>query len=231
MPGATPYALFVLGLFGTAHCIGMCGPLVLALPTAAGGVVAHGLYHLGRIASYAAVAAALGLLGAAAGAVPASTPGAPLSSVVRLQVGLSLLSVALLFGMGLVRLGLWRAPTWLRGPSPTRLPGFARVQQGALAGGPLGMLPLGLLLGLLPCGQSYAAFAAALPSGGPGRGALLGVAFGLGTLPGLLLLGTAAGRLARRHGRLLELGSGLLLLGMALNMALDALAVVGVLAR
>jgi uncharacterized protein len=225
MPGATPYALFVLGLFGTAHCIGMCGPLVLALPTAAGGAVAHGLYHLGRIASYAAVAAALGWLGAATGAGLASAQGAPLGGVVRLQVGLSLLAVALLLGMGLERLGLVRAPAWLRGPSPTRLPGFARMRQGALGGGPLGMLPLGLLLGLLPCGQSYAAFAAALPSGGAGRGALLGAAFGLGTLPGLLLLGTAAGRLARRHARLLELGSGLLLLGMALNLALDALGV------
>jgi uncharacterized protein len=228
MPGATPYALFVLGLLGTAHCLGMCGPLVLALPTAAGGAVAHGLYHLGRIASYAALSAALGLLGAAAGAGAGSMPGAPLGTVARLQLGLSLLAVALLLAMGLARLGLVHAPTWLRGPSPTRLPGFARMQQGALGGGRLGMLPLGLLLGLLPCGQSYAAFAAALPSGGAGRGALLGIAFGLGTLPGLLLLGTAAGRLARRHERLLELGSGLLLLGMALNMALDA---VGVLAR
>ena len=83
------------------------------------------------------------------------------------------------------------------------------------------MVGLGLVLGLLPCGLSFAAFAAALPSGGATEGALAVFAFGLGTLPGLLLLGTAASRLARRHSRVIELLAGLLLIGMAAAMVAD----------
>jgi sulfite exporter TauE/SafE len=223
MAGSTPSSVLLLGLLGTAHCIGMCGPLVLALPTAAGGARAHALYHLGRIVSYALVAAVLGGIGAAARSLAGHTGAAPMASIARFQLGLSLAAALLLLGMGLRRLGVVREPRWLAGPTPTRLPGFARLTRGAVGGRTLALLPLGLLLGLLPCGQSYAAFAAALPSGGLAEGALLGLAFGLGTLPGLLLLGTAASRLARRHQRLLELGSGLLLVGMAVRMVLDGL--------
>jgi len=222
MAGSTPYAVFLLGLLGTAHCIGMCGPLVLAIPTAAGGIMAHLLYHLGRITTYAMVSGALGGLGAAASAAARHATGDPLTTVARLQLGLSLAAALLLLGMGLARLGLVPAPRWLVVPSPARIPGFAGLQRGAAAGRKLALLPLGLLLGLLPCGQSYAVFAAALPSGGLGRGALLGLAFGVGTVPGLLVLGTAAGRLARRHDRLLELWSGLLLVGLAVSLTLDA---------
>jgi sulfite exporter TauE/SafE len=84
------------------------------------------------------------------------------------------------------------------------------------------MFLLGLLLGLLPCGLSYAAFARALAAGGPAQGALLVLAFSLGTLPGLLLVGTGASRFARRHAKLFDVLSGVLLVAMAAKLGIDA---------
>ena len=83
------------------------------------------------------------------------------------------------------------------------------------------MLLVGMLLGLLPCGLSYAAFARTVPSGGAAPGAMLAGAFGVGTVPGLLIVGTAASEVARRHARLFDLLSGLMLIGMAAVLGAD----------
>ena len=74
-------------------------------------------------------------------------------------------------------------------------------------GGPGRLYPVGLALGLLPCGASWTAFLAAAGAGSLPGGLLLALAFGLGTLPALLLvagLATAAG--ARLRGRLYRAG-------------------------
>ena len=60
---------------------------------------------------------------------------------------------------------------------------------------PAQAFPLGLLWGWLPCGLVYSALVTALTTGSPGRGALAMAAFGLGTLPNLLLAGMVIGRL------------------------------------
>ena len=74
--------------------------------------------------------------------------------------------------------------------------------------------PLGLLWGWLPCGLVYSALATALSAGSPGRGALLMLAFGLGTLPNLLLAGILLARLNEFVRRpMVRNLSGLLVLG------------------
>ncbi len=55
---------FALGLLGAGHCVGMCGPLVLAMPAAGGRLSPQLRYHLGRITTYTVIGAALGGLGA-----------------------------------------------------------------------------------------------------------------------------------------------------------------------
>ena len=59
---------FILGAVGSLHCIGMCGPLALALPMAhrsTGGRLAGGLlYNAGRILTYATLGLLLGTVGA-----------------------------------------------------------------------------------------------------------------------------------------------------------------------
>src|SRR4051812_46517557 len=61
------WTAFVLGLFGSLHCAGMCGPLALALPrtgrTAAGFFTGRAAYNLGRIITYCALGAVFGLFG------------------------------------------------------------------------------------------------------------------------------------------------------------------------
>ena len=78
-------------------------------------------------------------------------------------------------------------------------------------------------MGFIPCGLSYAAFTRALPSGGAGAGALLLLSFGLGTVPGLLLLGTGISNLFRRYQSQMDLLAGLVLIAIAIQMIIKSL--------
>ena len=193
--------LFLTGLVGgIAHCGPMCGPFVLAQAAAnAGGApvlrrLTGGLllpYHLGRLATYAALGAAAAMLGAAIVAL----------SPLRVAVAALLCGAALLFAtQGLVRLAPQRcriAPS--DGWAAAWAGGLARLS-GPLAGSPspAARLALGAVLGLLPCGFLYGALAAAAATKNPGAGALAMVAFGLGTVPSLLLVGLGSAARASR---------------------------------
>jgi len=202
----------LLGLLGTGHCLGMCGPLVVAFPSRVGSFRAHVWYHLGRVGTYTLVGAILGGVGGAL---------ARLGGLAHLQVALAALAAVFLLLFGLNRIGLIREPSVLRAANPSWIPGYGVVQRAAGSRRALDMLPLGLFLGLLPCGLSFAAFARALPSGGFWQGGLLVACFGAGTLPGLLLLGTAASQLLQRYRVLSEILSGVLMIAMAVDLGAD----------
>lgn len=218
------YALFLLGFLGTGHCIGMCGPLVLAIPTQRGRVSAHVLYNLGRITTYAAIGAGVGGIGAGLSVLAGAVGGDPLQWIARIQVAFSLVASVLLLLLGLFRLGILVEPDWMTVGSPARLPGFTWVREGVTGGeGRATVFLFGLMLGFLPCGLSYAAFARALAAGGVPEGCLLLLAFGLGTVPGLFLVGTGASGLVRRYRQYSDLLSGMLMTGIAVSLAADAL--------
>jgi len=201
-------ALFIVGLLGAGHCAGMCGGIVgaLSLQGPQGGgvsVVVHLAYNLGRIASYVAAGLVAGALGQAAG------------DLMALQHGLYLFASLMLVALGLYLLGMTQSLAWLeRGgqgvwkriqPLTSR---FLPVRGVAQA------LPLGLLWGWLPCGLVYSALTTALAAGSAGKGALLMLAFGLGTLPNLLLAGLLLARFRRfAQARATRVLSGLLVLG------------------
>jgi len=221
--GGSLVSMLMLGLLGTGHCVGMCGPLVLALPGRSGRLLPHLLYHLGRILTYTVVGALLGGIGQGL----ASALGAAADSldvVAYVQLGLAALAALFMAVLGLARLGLIPEPALLGLASASKIPGFQLVQARAAGGGALwSYLPLGLMLGLLPCGLSFGAFARALPAGGLLEGAVLLTAFGIGTLPGLLLVGTLASGLAQRYRKISDLLSGVLLIGMAASLIADLL--------
>jgi hypothetical protein len=169
------------------------------------------------------VSAAMGAIGAGVVIASGARGPSPLLTLARIQLGLSLASALLLLVMGLFRLGIVREPSWLVLAAPTRWPGFVALLRRGSSGHLGALLSLGLLLGLLPCGLSYGAFATALSTGSVGWGALLGASFGLGTLPGALLLGTALSGTIRKHQRLFDALSGVLLLGIAASMIATAL--------
>lgn len=205
--------MFMLGLFGTGHCVGMCGPLIFAFPGRTGRFLSHAWYHLGRVTTYVAVGAVLGGAGAL---LTALTGMDTKSDVARLQIGLMFFAAALLAGFGLIRLGWVQEPRWFDRLNPERVPGFRRALSAASgANNPAVFFPLGLLLGFLPCGLSYGAFAQALGTASAAAGALMVSAFAAGTVPGLLLLGTGVAAVVRRYRRASDTIAGILMLMMA----------------
>jgi len=207
MPDTGFLALFLVGLLGGTHCVGMCGGIVGAL--AMGGASRwsmHLAYNGGRILSYAAAGALAGALGAASlgmeGQVPARLILYLFANLMLIALGFYLLGAtsALAFTE---RAGqaLWRRIQ----PLTRRFLPATTVRQA---------FPLGLLWGWLPCGLVYSALASALSAGSASRGAALMLAFGLGTLPNLLLAGILLSRL-NEFVRLpvVRIVSGLLILG------------------
>ncbi|WP_355659734.1 sulfite exporter TauE/SafE family protein [Halomonas salifodinae] len=183
-------AAFVFGLLGGAHCIGMCGGIMSALtfavpPSMRSPARLTGLllgYNLGRIASYmlaGALVASLGtLIGTAHDGLRLALQG--LAAVMLILMALYIAD----WWKGLLRveaLGrrLWR---YLE-PLGRRLMPVVSLPQATA---------LGAVWGWLPCGLVYSMLAWSLAMGEPLQGALLMLAFGLGTLPALLATGLAA---------------------------------------
>ena len=212
LSGADIVSALMLGLLGTGHCIGMCGPLVVAFPAQSGKLSGHLLYHAGRIATYTVIGA---LLGAASGTLLS------LSTATAIQGGLSTIAAGTLVWLGLFRLGALREPRWMQSVSPHNLSVFKKAVRTAREGRAVALFPIGAVMGLIPCGLSFAAFARAIPSGRAGSGALLLLAFGLGTLPGLLLLGTAVSRLFSKHRAALDVAAALLMFAMGVELLAD----------
>ncbi|MDP1957309.1 MAG: sulfite exporter TauE/SafE family protein, partial [Rhodocyclaceae bacterium] len=183
-------------------CGGIVGALSLQAPQGRASVTLHLAYNGGRIASYALAGLLAGLLGQVVG------------NLMPMQHGLYLFASLMLIALGLYLLGMTQllAPVerggqalWKRIQPLTRR--FLPVQGVAQA------LPLGLLWGWLPCGLVYSALATALASGSAGQGALLMLAFGLGTLPNLLLAGLLLARFRRfAQARATRVVSGVLVL-------------------
>ena len=164
-------------------------------------------YNAGRLASYTA-------LGAAAGA--AGSFGWLLGEALPMQQLAFALTNLLLVLMGLYVAGarrLGHAFESLGRGLWTRVRPFASASL-ARAGSTPGAFAAGAWWGLVPCGMVYAVLASALLAGDVADGAALMLAFGLGTLPNLLLLGVsgaALARLTRRPG--LRLAAGLAIAG------------------
>ena len=174
----------LLGLAGSLHCIGMCGPLMLAIPLPASArrtiLLQMLVYHSGRILTYSALGVLFGLLGKGV-------------AIAGLQQVLSLAAGFFIVAMAFVA---WRFEQLV-----TALPGFGSftraIQQRMgqlLRSHPGGAtFSLGLLNGLLPCGMVYAALAGAISTTNSVEGGVFLALFGLGTLP-LLLATTVMGR-------------------------------------
>lgn len=207
-------ALFVVGLLGGGHCVGMCGGIVGALsfglPASRARWPLMLAYNLGRVGSYALVGALLGAL---------AQGGLSMADFAPLRWGLFIAAQLMLVALGLYLAGLSALvtrletlgrPVWRRlQPALSRFLPVRHVWQA---------LAVGALWGWMPCGLVYSASLSALASGSAAKGAGLMLAFGLGTLPNLLLMGAFAERLKtllqRRAVRLVA-GLSVLALGVA----------------
>jgi sulfite exporter TauE/SafE len=216
--------MFLLGFLGTGHCLGMCGPLVFALPGQVGGMKAHGAYHAGRILTYTMVGLAMGGIGQGIVFLAGQTRANPLVWMAGIQAVLALVAGLFMLGFGLTRIGLIPEPTWMAAASPTRIPGAHRLlRRSEHPNQSLRLFVTGLIMGLLPCGLSFGAFARSLATADPLTGAGMTLCFGLGTLPGLLLLGTGLAVLARRYRRSSDLLAGVVMAALALRLLVDGI--------
>jgi len=200
-------AVFLIGLLGGVHCIAMCGGIVGALtlqtPRRSRAWSMHLAYSAGRITSYAAAGAIMGLIGGA---------GLMLDHILPVQLLFYVLANLVLIGLGLYLTGLnnWLARVeslgaWLWHRVQPYSVRFLPADTAAKA------FALGTLWGWLPCGLVYSVLATALLSGSAARGAGVMLAFGLGTLPNLLLAGMAFKRLREfTASRRLRLAAGVL---------------------
>ena len=219
MPDSGFLAVFLVGLLGGVHCAGMCGGIVSALSLQASGRgpawPVHLAYNLGRITSYAIAGALMGALGSL---------GLLLRNVLPVQMILYVAANLMMVALGLYLTGitgalafteragqrLWR----LVQPATKRFLPVSGVAQA---------FPLGMLWGWLPCGMVYSALTIALLAGDAARGAATLLAFGLGTLPNLMLAGLLLTRFRNAmQARALRLACGLLVLGFGLYGLINA---------
>jgi sulfite exporter TauE/SafE len=202
----------------------MCGPLVVALPGQTGRFTAHLAYHAGRLITYSVIGALMGAAGGGLLGLAAAIGGNPLVWIARAQMGISLLAGLFLLFFGLSRLGFVAEPRWLAVSMPNRMPGWGRLMyQAAAQRGNLDLFLMGLFLGGLPCGLSYAAFAKALSGAQLLSGAATALIFGLGTLPGLLAVGAGAAVFLNRFRRQADILAGLIMIGMAATLIVKVL--------
>jgi len=194
----TPFefiSVFALGLAGSLHCLGMCGPIVLSYGIGMGGSrpVGHVAYNAGRILTYmflgalaGAAGQGIGLLGRLAG----------LASGARITEGIAMLIA------GASMIGFVRSDSLIaiqRGGVTKRFSGLlGKLMLGPGAGR---KFRLGLMLGFLPCGLIYAALLKALDTGSAVAGALTMLAFGLGTAATLFAAGLLSSFAGLRLGR------------------------------
>jgi sulfite exporter TauE/SafE len=190
--GALLLTAWATGLLGSTHCVGMCGGISAALSFALPAERRRGAplffyqlaYNVGRIASYTALGVLVGALahGIAGGWAHSPWP--------RVVAGIFMV----LLGLSLA--GWWQGLRAMEGAGGKLWQWLAPLRRHVLpVDRPWKALAAGGLWGFLPCGLVYSALALslaradALVSGG------VMLAFGLGTLPTLLVTGTLAGRL------------------------------------
>lgn len=206
------FALFIVGLLTSVHCIAMCGGVNLgqSMTPGKGAFKSSLLYNLGRLVSYTVIG---GLLGALGGAVS-------ITLGVRSVIGL--LAGAFMVLMGVNMAGEFH---FLRRLTP-RLP--APVGR-ALAGvGRFGPFAIGLVNGLMPCGPLQSMQLYAITSGSFVRGALSMLCFCLGTIPLVLGVGVTARLLQIKWRRVMLKASAVLLMLFGLFMVQSNLALSGV---
>jgi sulfite exporter TauE/SafE len=191
---------FLMGLFGGAHCVAMCGGVVGVLCGASCKSEpseqprlrqAHYwlAYSGGRIAAYTL----LGLLFASLGTLDAGV--FPLDGF---RIALRGLAAVCMLAVGLHLAGLPSMVKTLESVGAPLWRKLAPVTQRLLPiRTPLHALGVGALWGLMPCGLLYGALALAASAESPAVGAMTMLAFGLGTLPVMLTVSALAQGVAR----------------------------------
>lgn len=192
------------GILGGLHCMAMCGGFLTAMagPAASGaardvsilpaGVLAWRQlpYNLGRICTYAV----LGALAGSAGALAMSAS----ATLLPLQRALYVVANVFLLALAIGIAGRGKGFAWLQRAGASAFGGLLPAVRPLLgARAPSARFAVGLVWGLVPCALTYSVLPVALFAGGAPQGAAVMLAFGLGTLPNLVVAGVAMARVRR----------------------------------
>lgn len=172
----------VLGLMGSFHCAGMCGPIAIALPlhgnTVSQKIFGGTLYNVGRTITYGIMGAIFGFLGQGV-------------EMLGFQQKISVV-------MGAIMILSVLFPALFKNQYRMDKSWFSFVGKLKKSIGQLfsirsfsSLFFIGLLNGLLPCGLVYMAIAGAIGTGNVTQGSLYMILFGLGTIPMLLTISLA----------------------------------------
>lgn len=179
------FAGLLLGLTSNFHCVGMCGPIALAIPLdrssnlrALGGAL---LYNFGRVFTYV-------LLGVLFGSIGLTVETMGVLQWLSIIVGILMIAYAWRKYFQSMLSG-WIRFDWID-KQVSRGMGKMMKQKS-----PLRLFPMGMLNGILPCGMVFAGLFNAAIAGSITGGALSMLAFGVGTLPMMLTVTFLAGKI------------------------------------
>lgn len=212
--GASLGYIFLIGLLTGTHCIAMCGGIMLSQTGAAASPIrAAAGYNAGRLASYTAMGAVFGALGMAISYTVQT------KSIAFTMIGLF---------VAVIGINMWGLLPGLRSLMPQQS-SFCSVTAGARRRLAVRPLIVGLLTGVMPCGSMYAMWLLAMSAGGAGRGALIMLAFALGTVPLMLLFGSLGSLITRKYMKYMIKLSAVLVTAFGIKMLLGGLKMSGLL--
>lgn len=162
----------VLGLMGSFHCVGMCGPIALSLPLSGNSILKKSigalLYNIGRTITYGVMGAFFGFIG----------QGFQMAGFQRwISIAMGSLMIIAVFAPHIFKSINFSGGDALTSKLRKSIQHF--FKQKSLNG----LFFIGLLNGLLPCGLVYMAIAGAIGTANIMHGILFMILFGLGTLP------------------------------------------------
>lgn len=178
----------ILGMLGSLHCIGMCGPIALSLPVVdnnrSSKYIGTFLYNIGRVLTYAILGLLFGLIGQT-------------FAMIGVQQFLSIFLGVLLLMFLFMPKRLFH--------NQTLFPGFMqgiRKRIGVLfhTKSYRSLFSIGLLNGLLPCGLVYVAITGAIATGSVFNSSIFMASFGFGTLPMMWLVAFMGTNLKLKFG-------------------------------
>lgn len=168
------YTAFILGLLGSLHCVGMCGPIAFMLPVDGTNSLKKAwqisLYHIGRLITYGIIGLLFGLIGK-------SLYIFGLQQQLSIVIGLLMIAVVLVPTRVFNKYNLSRPIYRVIGKVKSALGKELKKKTADT------FFTIGFLNGFLPCGLVYMAVFAAIATGNALQGSLYMVLFGLGTVP------------------------------------------------
>lgn len=203
----TYYILFIVGLFSSLHCVGMCGGIMLSQSLSKNNVKAPLLYNLGRVVSYTLIG---GIIGSIGSVLSVSTQA---SIIIYIIAG----AFMIIHGANTIGFKVFRGLSF-------RLPFLSKCPTQTSNSAPF---VVGLLNGLMPCGPLQTMQLFALSTGSMAKGALSMFIFSVGTVPLMLLFGYMANSLSKNTSKKLIKFSGALIIVLGLITANRGLSLYG----